>query len=241
MSKIWNIASWIIGLGVLLTMLAFSSNIRDEVRISGLEVQVDNSHQQYFITKEDVENIIRDKHPFIDSLLYREININVLEERLDNHPSIRKAEVYSALDGTLRIDVSQKKPVFRVHHSHGDYYIAEKGDSMALSPNFSAKVPLVTGSVSAETAQQVFDFFDHFQEDEFFKNFFSGIHVNENNEWVLYPKPGRHHVMLGTPENWESKLRKLQAYYENLVDQKNIDSIKTLNLTYDGQVVCTKY
>lgn len=241
MKNVWNIGSWIFGFVLLMAMLAFSSSRKDDVRINGIEVKVDHSKMQYFISDEDVENIIRDEYPFIDSLLFREINTYVLEERLDNHPSIRKAEVYSALDGTLRVDVSQKQPLFRVHRSGGDYYIAEKGDSMALSPNFSAQVPLVTGALSAETEQQIFEFFEHTQQNEFYKNFFSGIDVAENGEWILFPNPGRHKVLLGTPEDVEHKLSKLQSFYKSVVDKKNIDSIKTLNLAFEGQVVCTKY
>lgn len=241
MKKAWNIGSWLFGLVMMLVMLAFSSNRREDLNVNGIKAHVDHSNLQYFITDSDVETIVRNEYPFIDSIPYREININVLEERLDNHPSIRKAEVYSALDGTLRIDVSQKQPVFRVHRSGGDYYIAEKGDSMALSSNFSAQVPLVTGAISAETEKQIFDFFEFLKQDEFYKSFFTGINVNENGDWTLYPKPGRHKVILGKPEDIATKLHKLQAFYESVVDQKNIDSIKTLNLAFEGQVVCTKY
>lgn len=241
MSKTWNIATWSLGFVSLMVMLAFSGNRREDMPISDVDVNVNTDKLQYFISKEDVQKIVRTEYPNIDSLLYREININVLEERLDNHPSIRKAEVYSALDGKLRIDVSQKQPMFRVHGSAGDYYIAEAGDSMALSPNFSAKVPLITGAISDENRKQLFDFFVKFQQDEFYKNFFEGVQVEENGDWILYPKPGRHHVLLGAPDDIEAKLNKLRAFYKSVVDKKNIDQIKTLNLAYDGQVICTKY
>lgn len=209
--------------------------------ITEVEVYVNTDKHQYFISTDDVQKIIREEHPNIDSLLYREININVLEERLDNHPSIRKAEVYSALDGKLRVDVSQKQPMFRVHGSTGDYYIAEAGDSMALSPNFSAKVPLVTGAISAESEKQLFDFFVKVQQNEFYKNFFEGVHIDDNEDWVLYPKPGRHRVLLGSNDDIDAKLNKLRAFYKSVVDKENIDQIKILNLAYDGQVICTKY
>lgn len=241
MKKIWNIATWILGFGIILFMAAFSSKKTDELKVQGLDIQVQYDQQQYFVTQAEIEQIIRKEYPYLDSLFCKEININLLEERLDNHPSIRKAEVYSTLDGILRITVQQKKPVFRVHNSARDYYIDEKGDSMALSPNFSAEVPLVTGTVSAESRQKIFDFFQSLKNDSFFQSFFTGLQVEKNGEWTLYPKPGHHRVELGTPEELAKKLERLRIFYQSVIDSKNIDSIESLNLAYDKQVICTKY
>lgn len=241
MKKVWNIASWTIGFVLLMVLGAFSSQKKGEVKHQGIDLQIDYNQNHYFVSKGEIEEIIRNEYPYIDSILCREINITLLEETLDNHPSIRKAEVYSALDGILRIQVQQKQPCYRVHSSAVDYYIAEKGDTMKLSPNYSAKVPLVTGTLSAKSIREVYEFFNKVKEDEFFSNFFTGINVDSNGEWILYPRPGRHKVFLGPPENVSEKLRRLKIFYQSVIDKKNIDSIASLNVTYEKQVICKKY
>lgn len=241
MSKIANIAMWTGGVAVMVVLLAFSRSTCETIRTAGLEIKIDHSQGQYFVNEPEVEKTIRAVYPFLDSLLCKEININLLEERLDNHPSIRKAEVYSAMDGILRVRIKQKTPMFRVQNSERGYYIDEKGDSMALSPNFSARVPLVTGSLSAGQEAALFGFFGELGGDKYFKGFFSGLQVEETGEWILYPKPGRHEVKLGEPVNLENKMQRLRKFYQTVVDTQNLDSIASLNLTYDGQVVCTKY
>ncbi len=241
MMKIWNIASWSIGIVLILVLAAFSSQKIGEVQFHDIDIQVDYGQNHYFVTKAEINEMVRKEYPYLDSILIREINITLLEETLDNHPSIRKAEVYSALDGILRIHVQQKQPCYRVHNSTRDYYIAEKGDTMVLSPNYSAKVPLVTGKLSAETTHKVYEFFKSIKKDEFFGNFFTGIDVDDNGGWTLYPKPGNHKVILGEPENLDEKLRRLKIFYQSVIDKKNIDSIASLNLTYDKQVICKKY
>lgn len=241
MMKIWNIVSWTLGLALLLVLAAFSSQKQGEVKFQGIDIQIDYNQKHYFVTKGELEEIVRIEYPYMDSILSREINITVLEETLDNHPSIRKAEVYSALDGILRIHIQQKQPCYRVHNSIRDYYIAEKGDTMVLSPNYSAKVPLVTGKLSAETTYKVYEFFTSIKKDEFFGNFFTGIDVDDKGDWTLYPKPGHHKVFIGEPENLDEKLRRLKIFYQSVIDKKNIDSIASLNLTYDKQVICKKY
>lgn len=241
MSKYWNVITWVGGFALLLVLGAFSQQRHRALQHQKLDIQIDYSTKQYFVTKSEVEEIIRQEYPFLDSMMCREINITLLEETLDNHPSIRKAEVYSALNGILNVQVLQKQPCYRVHNSMLDYYIAEQGDSMALSANYSANVPLVTGSVSVETKQKMFDFFHILERDQFFDNFFTGIDVDSNGDWLLYPIPGRHKVFFGKPENVEEKLRKLKVFYQKAIGTDNIDSIASLNLAFDHQVICKKH
>ena len=241
MTRWKNIILWTTGIALLILVSSFGSYKSESLKVSGVEIDIDYTDHQYFVKKNDVASQIMEMYPYIDSLHLREININLLEESLDNHPSIRKAEVYSSLDGILRIDVIQKKPLARVQNSTSGFYIDEKGDSMQLSSNYSAKVPLVTGLTSLQEQRTVFDFLKSVQQDDFFKNLFAGIHINANGEWVLYPKPGNHKVRLGKPQNLDKKLERLKTFYQTVVDQNNIDSIKTLDLKYDGQVICRKH
>lgn len=241
MMRIWNIASWISGLVAILIIAAFSTSRENELFITKQEIDVDYTDEKYFISKKEVEKILREVYPEIDSISSEEINISMLEETLDNHPSIRKAEVYSTLDGTLRIRVNQKKPCLRVHNSHSDYYIAEQGDSMALSENYSANVPLITGAISAKNRVQVYEFFKRLDEDEFYNGFINGLHINNDDTWVLYPKPGRHKIKFGKPTSANIKLENLKVFYTQVVNEENIDSIASLDLRYNSQVICKKY
>jgi len=241
MDKLKNIIFWSLGVISLILIYSFARSEQREVKVRDLEIDIDYSNEQYFIKKEEVQKIIHKEYPYLDSLYLQEINIKLLEEKLDNHPSIRKAEVFSALDGILRIEITQKMPVARFMHSGSAYYLDAKGDSMPLSPNFSARVPLVTGHISSPDRAEMFQFLNALNNDEFFHNFFEGVEVKENGEWILFPKPGHHKVLLGKPEEVESKLRKLKIFYLNAVNSKSIDSIKTINLKYKGQVICRKY
>ncbi len=240
MSKILNIAGWIGGFILMIVLLAFSSNCRDHTRIEGIQVAIDFDSGSYFVTAAEVEEIVRENYPFLDSLYCKEININLLEERLDNHPSIRKAEVYSALDGVLRISVKQKKPVFRVQSSRGGYYVDEEGDSMALSTEYTARVPLVTGMVDPENRRKIFEFVQELKQQAYFADFIDGLHVDEDSSWILYPRPGHHKVYLGKPLDLANKMNKLRIFYENVVNTENLESISSLNLAFKQQVVCTK-
>ncbi len=241
MARWKNIALWLFGIASLILIYSFARNKHDQAKIKSLEIDIDYSKKQYFVKETEIKKLVQIEYPYLDSLYLREINIKLLEEKLDNHPSISKAEVFSTLDGILRIEVTQKMPVARFMHTGASYYLDAKGDSMPLSPNFSARVPLVTGSISTSNRAEVFQFVNTLSKDEFFRNFFAGIEISANGEWLLFPKPGHHKVLLGKPENAEVKLKKLKIFYQSAVTKKNIDSLKTINLKYKGQVICRKY
>lgn len=244
MARLKIILSWLLGISTLVLVLAFTSSKRANqiIHISATEIEIQPIEDQYFITPDEIKEIIESEYFFYDSLMLREINIKLLEERLDNHPSIRKAEVYSKLDGSLRIGIFQKQPLARVQGLIADYYIDELGDSMALSTNYYAKVPLVKGIVKEEARKDIHSFLTELAQDDFYKGFFGGLEILENEEWILYPKIGDHKILFGLPEDGSQKLKKLKKYYLNIAaDQQTIESLKLVNLKYEGQVICRKH
>ncbi len=241
MAKLKNILFWTGGILLLLVIFAFSGSQNKLLKTNGLNITIHHSDELYFVSQEEVQQWVMNEYPFFDSLFLQEINIPLLEESLDNHPSIRKAEVYSTLDGSLRIDIYQKQPVARVQTSKAAFYIDEQGDSMALSKRFSARVPLVTGKIEAESQEKIYHFFEDLKLDEFYQNFFSGLEVSPQGEWILYPKPGNHKVLLGTPDNLTGKLKKLKSFYQNIGSKENIGRVKTINLMYRDQVIVEKF
>ncbi len=244
MDKLKIILSWSFGALVLLIVLAFSTTARNSSFVSSenIKVEIEDVDGQYFITSDELKKEMIYELDILDSLSLEEINIKMLEESLDNHPSIRKAEVYSKLDGSLRVAVSQKQPIARIQSSTADYYIDEIGDSMALSSNYFASVPLVNGLVNAKTRKKLHQFLTLIQQDPSFKDFIGGIKILATGEWLLYPKHGDHKIIFGKPTDSKRKLRKLKIFYLNKASTKaELDEIKLLNLKYEGQVICRKH
>lgn len=241
MAKLKNILSWLSGLVVLLLMTSFGYQKAKEVRVGAPDIHIDHHNGYYFVQQGEIEDLIREAYPIYDSLRLNEINIALLEESLDNHPSILKSEVYSDFNGRLMIDIVQKKPIARILRSNKGYYLTNQGDSMALSKNYSAEVPLLTGAINRTARAQVFHFLQKTNEDDYFRNAFSGIHIHENGHWELYPKMGRHKVLFGTPTEVDKKLKKLKTFYQTIVDESMLNEIKRINLQFTNQVICQKY
>ncbi len=56
----------------------------------------------------------------------------------------------------------------------------------------------------------------------------------------IVPRAGNHIVVLGSLDGFEKKLGKLMKFYRSALSYEGWDRYKTIDLEYDGQVVCTQ-
>ena len=68
----------------------------------------------------------------------------------------------------------------------------------------------------------------------------TAIVFDESNEIVLYPRVGGHKIILGEPEDFINKFRKLKIFYRQGLEKVGWDRYSMINLKYHDQVVCTK-
>ena len=59
-------------------------------------------------------------------------------------------------------------------------------------------------------------------------------------ELELIPRSGNYTILFGSIEKTEQKLEKLLRFYKEGLSNKGWDSYSTINIKYDGQVVCSK-
>jgi cell division protein FtsQ len=68
------------------------------------------------------------------------------------------------------------------------------------------------------------------------------VSTNSDNEYTitLIPRIGHHTINLGTIDNFENKLARLHTFYEKALPTIGWDKYTTINLEYDGQIICKK-
>jgi cell division protein FtsQ len=231
---------WALALGLATLLMSFAKNRQSNVLWRQTNVKIYEEEISPFVRQVEIRKIIKEVYPASDSLALEEINIALLEETLDNHPSINKAEVYSLFNGSLNITVKQHEPLARILTEQKSFYLLNDGLKMPLSPHYSAAVPLITGSINDSDLMVLADFWNNVYSDSFFKAFFTGLTIKSTGQWVLHPMIGDHEIELGKPQNLNKKLKKLKIFYQQGVNSQNLDSLKSINLKYSNQVVCQK-
>tara|TARA_B100001093_G_scaffold517595_1_gene599633 strand:- start:15870 stop:16517 length:648 start_codon:yes stop_codon:yes gene_type:complete len=206
-----------------------------------VQIQVDTEGDLFFINNEMVEEMIFSKEDSLIGKAYEDINIYLLEEFVNEHPNIKKAELYLTLDGTLSIDVKQREPLVRVFEGNESYYLDEEMNQFALSDQYSARVLHVYwNELTAFRVEILGSLIELIDSDKFLKAQITGIVFDENNELVVYPRIGGHKIILGEAEDFRNKFEKLKVFYRQGLGKVGWDRYSMINLKYHNQVVCTK-
>ena len=171
-----------------------------------------------------------------------------LEERLEKHSFIENVEVYFNFEGALKIDVVQKKPLYRIiNNNNVSYYISEKAYRVPLSSIFTPRLIVATGYVpnvedisTDKVNQNLWELVHFIQADPFWNAMFGQIEVTRNGDFILYPKLTGHNVMLGNVDDMEEKFRKLKIFYQEALNKTDWIKYKQINLKYKGQIICSK-
>jgi len=258
MNKVKNLIVWLMISGYMILALGFVSKEHDALRCSGIEVLIRDSLNLQFILKEDVMRIINGGGDSIKGKQVSRMELSHLEEQLLSHQAVRSAEIYTTIEGDLRIEIRQRKPVVRIiDRSNRNYYIDDEGYFIPVTQNYSEHVLVINGNISpgiykagaihllgnepdTELIKDLFDMAGYVYQDEFWHSQIVQVYINEQKELELIPRLGAHIIYFGSPEEYRHKLFKLETVYKEGFRFLGWNQYEKIDLTYKNQVVCTK-
>ncbi|MBS1613249.1 MAG: hypothetical protein JST49_10540 [Bacteroidetes bacterium] len=178
------------------------------------------------------------------------VDFRTLENEIEKNPYVDAAEVFADQSNKVVVDVVQKRPLLRVINNDGvSYYISEKNERIPTSTKFTSHVAIALGSVAThrdtkrDSAVQaaLYNLVQYVRQDEFLDAMIDQIYVKENGEFELMPKTGGHVIMFGNgTKDIEQKFNRLKTFYREGLNKIGWTKYKTINLQYEGQVVCEK-
>ncbi|MBO6605862.1 MAG: hypothetical protein JJ905_03350 [Psychroserpens sp.] len=192
-----------------------------------------------FITHANVSKLLIQNQQSVTNKRKDIIDLNQLETALNSNPMIKQAQVSMTVEGLITAEIEQKKPIARVS-TNASYYIDEEGSFMPLSTNYTARVPLVTGSIDRNDLANVYKVAKKVQEDEFLMKHVIVIHQNQDKTIDLKLRSHDFTVHVGSLKSLDKKMNNLKAFYQKGSKDKALDNYKLVNLKFDKQVICTK-
>lgn len=222
-----------------LTLLGFAGKAHTKTTCKDLIISIDHTDGNFFINEADINKLLLDAGDTITAKNLGEINTTLLEEKIDRHSAVAKAEVYSTINGEVHINVSQRNPVARIFTNNQSYYLDSKGDKMDLSPNYSARVLPVRGRINEENLKEIFHLVQSISSDTVLKQQIVEI-ICTKEGYKMLPRKGNHEIVLGNTNELEKKLMNLKLFYSWAFENNKIEDYKILNLKFTNQVVCTK-
>lgn len=226
----------------LLILMGFISRKQKDLCCQKIDININYEQGNYFIEREDIIAIMKSAGIEVKEPSLSKINYDHLETLIQSDPIVAKAEVYSTIEGTLKIDVFQRKPVIRImtNRNIGDFYIDEEGAKMPLSPKFTSRVLIVNGYVKESMLDDLFLLAKYVNKNKFWKAQVQQIYIDLNGVIVLIPRVGNHKIIFGDMTDYEEKFEKLMIFYKKGLNNIGWDRYKLIDLKYKNQVVCTK-
>lgn len=166
-----------------------------------------------------------------------EVPIPELEQYLASLPGIRKSEVNTDLSRNLLVKVWMQEPILRVEPSGGrGYYLDVEGKRFPILNQYTAHVPIVSGSLEGGMDSIVYTLGVLVHENAFWKAQVEQIFVDKAKSIVLIPKWGNHKILLGTGEDLEGKLKIVKSFYQQALNTKGWDKYKEIDVRYKGKI-----
>lgn len=223
---------------VLISGLFYSTisvnNLRD---ISKTDIYIDNSNN-LFITKDSIKSavieIITTKNIHKSS-----VHLKALEFELNKIELVKKSDVFIDVNGTMVIDIEQRKPIARFIDNK--FYLDEDGFVMPKSKYYSARVPVIKGY--AKTQDQldlIYKLSNYIKDDKFLSQSATEILIDSNSNFSIKLRDYRFKILIGQLNNLDLKIKNFKAFYINASANQILNKYSVINLQFDNQVVCVK-
>ncbi len=215
---------------------------KEGVVCAGVNLVVEDSMQTGFINESDVRGILTRAKVYPEGKMLEEVNLRQLEEVLTKNPYIEKALCYQTADNRIHVEVTPLHPALYIMSATGEkpYYMDGYGRAMPAQ-GYTADVAVVTGAVTQKYARKNLASLGRFiQQDDFWDKQIQQIHVLENGEVELIPRVGNHTILLGAPQGFRDKLKRMELFYAQGFPKVGWNKYSTINLKYADQVICTR-
>lgn len=229
---------FVLVIGIFLFLYGFGINKNSQREIKVLPIDFVGKNAP-FITAQNVSKLLIQNQEAVTNKPKETLDLNQLEAALNSNPMIKSAQVFMHVNGALKVEVEQKKPIARVH-AVKSYYIDSQGSYMPLSSNHTARVPLVIGTINKDDLTNVFIVANKVYKDAFLKKHVVEIHQDNDKSISLKLRNFDFVVELGDIKLLDKKINNLKAFYKKGLKDNILDSYKEVNLKFDNQVVCTK-
>ncbi len=235
---------------LFITILITSKTKIGDVVCTDIEVNIQqNKHQKLgFINEVDVLNFINNYgQSIVINKKIKDIDKAEIEKRIEKNDYVKNAEVFTNYEGSIKVNVEQKKPIYRVFNNKGvSYYVGNNGEQIPISSKFTPRLIVATGYLPDKNIKdnilntQLTTLVYFIETNDFWKALIGEIYVEKNGDLILYPKLGEHKVILGNTDNLEEKFKYLKVFYKEALKHVNWTQYESINLKYKGQIICTK-
>ncbi|WP_372633957.1 cell division protein FtsQ/DivIB [Fodinibius sp.] len=208
----------------------------------------------YWSSKMKVQEIYFEGHHFVTEEQLREFEIptglhpdslNSLEiiSRFEQMPYVKRAAMDVEPSGNITIHISERQPVAMLPGEGSEMYIDRDGILLQPVPGQTVNVPLLYGfdahppgdTLSGRNAGAAANFLAQLREKPVSNATISEVAWTENGIVALTNDHGV--KLLFGKEDFNTRLRNWEAFYAEIIKQKGIENMQSIDLRFQEQIV----
>lgn len=240
----------------LMAALQSSGRKHRALTCTGLNVVIEDSLENSFVSREEIKKYLDAEGGGYIGRKADSISLEKIESIIDGKSAVRKSEAYMTRDGLLNIVVTQRRPLVRFQRQDGGFYADKDGFIFPLQGNYTAYVPVIDGNIPVKSGSSYKGKARDRKEQEWIDSMIalvdymssSGawaenivqITVQDNGDLVMVPRKGKEKFLFGKPDNIQDKFSRMEKYYTGIVPAKGEGFYSTVNVKYNGQIICRK-
>lgn len=247
-AKFFNVYTMTGAVVAALTVLIFLVNANADYQenlCNRIEIKLNQPQEFPLVTETDVLNWLANRRLVGQQL--DKIELSEAEQQLREMPQIKACEMHIDFRGTLSIDIEPYLPIARILKSNApDLYVSKEGVLFPTSPNYSARVMLLTGdffvnktTMADDKSVNLLSFLNFVEENELWKAQFTQTNVDKQGQMEITPLLGDHLIEFGKAEKVAEKLRRLRVFYKQIYSVRGWDNFSRVSVAYANQVVCS--
>jgi cell division septal protein FtsQ len=207
---------------------------------STMKVQRVQFEDNYFVSAQDLQLVEVPTGINPDSMNFGEIR-----NRFEKLPYVKQAHISVEPNGTMNISVTERRPVALLVDNSKKIYVDSEGIKLPIVTGKTVDVPILYGfsatpmqdrlqSTSFETAA---DFLTAVRANDVADATISEIAWSSSNDGIVALTNQNGVKLIFGKGNFDARLRNWEAFYGEVIKQKGIETMRSVDLRFEGQIV----
>ncbi len=210
-----------------------------------VELNIEQNRHPGFINPTIVENILRTANIYPNGRNMDDISTQDIETELQKNDFVEDVTCYKTANRKIHIDITQRTPVIYILKADGSGYYVDSHGKIIQKTTYPVNMPVATGKITQQYAQKYLSLLGNYIiSNDFWNNQIEQLIVSTNSDGEytidIIPRIGTGTIKLGTIADYEKKLSRLRTFYEKAVPTIGWNKYTTIDLAYDGQIICKK-
>ena len=250
--KILSILLWVVTAAALIVLFIFAREdyLNKPLKSIQLVTETDTGFVKKSLLREELRQICNNKN-------IGTVNMIAIQNHLNSNPWIESNASYVDLDGTLNVSFNEYEPQFRVFDKNGhSVYVTSEGIVIPSSRIYTPYVLIASGNFNLKKDTVSYQLRDTLESDrnminalhwveaieknDFIKNCVGQLYCNNKNQFELTVRGLDMRVIVGDTTCAADKLKRLEIFMKQRIDNPETQTMKSINLNYKNQIVCTK-